>query len=104
MRHIYHKLVRDRIPALIAASGRQYAVATLDEVAYAAALQATLVEEAAEAAAPDADLATELADVLEVVAALAATAGLDLGIETTPALTSILQRSLPKSYMTYAPR
>jgi hypothetical protein len=37
-----------------------------------------LVEEAAEAAAPDADLVTELADVLEVLDARAATAGLDL--------------------------
>ena len=43
---LYNKLVRDRIPAIIAASGRQYAVARLDDAAYAAALRAKLVEEA----------------------------------------------------------
>jgi predicted house-cleaning noncanonical NTP pyrophosphatase (MazG superfamily) len=79
MRQIYNKLVRDHIPAIIAASGRTCEVATLDTAAYAAALRAKLVEEAHEAAAPDADLVTELADVLEVLEALAATAGLDLG-------------------------
>ena len=78
MRQIYAKLVRDRIPGIIRASGRQCAVRTLDAAAYAAALRAKLVEEAQEASARDAALVTELADVLEVLEALAATAGLDL--------------------------
>ena len=73
----YGKLVRDRIPEIIEREGRRCEVATLDEAAFLAALRAKLVEEAGEVAAADAgDLSAELADVLEVVDALAAAAGL----------------------------
>ena len=67
----YPKLVRDRIPALIAASGRQCRTTVLPAPAFRAALLAKLVEEAQEvqAATPD-ELLPELADVLEVVDAL----------------------------------
>ena len=67
----YNKLVRDRIPAIIAESGRQYRTTVLTAPAFRAALLAKLVEEAQEVqAAPPEELLTELADVLEVVDAL----------------------------------
>ena len=61
----YPKLVRDRIPAIIAESGRQCRTTTLTGPAYRSALLAKLVEEAQEvqAASPE-ELPTELADVL----------------------------------------
>ena len=73
MRVTYHKLVRDQMPAIIAAAGRQPVTRVLDHAGYEAALRAKLLEEAHEAqAAPDEQLASELADVLEVLKALAA--------------------------------
>jgi predicted house-cleaning noncanonical NTP pyrophosphatase (MazG superfamily) len=73
MRVTYHKLVRDQIPAIIAADGHQPATWVLDHAGYEAALRAKLLEEAHEAqAAPDGQLASELADVLEVLKAPAA--------------------------------
>lgn len=76
----YRKLVRDRIPEIITAAGAQPVTRTLEGEEYNAALRAKLVEEAQEAeqAETAGDLARELADVLEVVRALAATAGLDM--------------------------
>lgn len=75
----YDKLVRDRIPELIAAEGRQPVVVVLPSAERAQALIAKLGEEAAEVAAADApDVPEELADVLEVVRALAREAGLSL--------------------------
>ena len=73
MRVTYHKLVRDQIPAIIAADGHQPVTRVLDHAGYEAALRAKLLEEAHEAqAAPDGQLMPELADVLEVLQALAA--------------------------------
>jgi predicted house-cleaning noncanonical NTP pyrophosphatase (MazG superfamily) len=73
MRVTYHKLVRDRIPAIIAADGGQPVTRVLDQAGYEAALRAKLLEEAHEAqGAPDGQLVSELADVLEVLQALAA--------------------------------
>ena len=73
MRVTYHKLVRDQVPAIIAADGHQPVTRVLDHGGYEAALRAKLLEEAHEAqAAPDGQLASELADVLEVLQALAA--------------------------------
>jgi predicted house-cleaning noncanonical NTP pyrophosphatase (MazG superfamily) len=77
MRVAYHKLVRDRIPAIIAADGSQPVTRVLEDAGYQAALRAKLVEEAQEAkVAPDGQLASELADVLEVLTALAAAHGM----------------------------
>ena len=77
MRVEYHKLVRDRIPELIRAHGDRPVARVLDEPGYHVALLAKLAEEAAEARqAPDDALPSELADVLEVLRALAASAGL----------------------------
>jgi predicted house-cleaning noncanonical NTP pyrophosphatase (MazG superfamily) len=73
MRVTHHKLVRDRIPAIIAADGHRPVTRVLDQAGYEAALRAKLLEEAHEAqAAPDGQLASELADVLDVLKALAA--------------------------------
>jgi predicted house-cleaning noncanonical NTP pyrophosphatase (MazG superfamily) len=73
MRVSYHKLVRDRIPGIIAADGGQPVTRVLDHGGYEAALRAKLLEEAHEAqGAPDGQLVSELADVLEVLKALAA--------------------------------
>ncbi len=44
MPQTYHKLIRDRIPDVIAAEERQYAVEELDDAAYLPALAAKLVE------------------------------------------------------------
>jgi predicted house-cleaning noncanonical NTP pyrophosphatase (MazG superfamily) len=72
MRLDYNKLVRDRIPDIIAAAGSEPATRILDQASYRVALRAKLVEEAHEAqAAPDEQLTSELADVLEVLRALA---------------------------------
>ena len=70
----YPKLVRDRIPAIIAESGRSCRTTVLTEPAFRAALLAKLVEEAQEvqAAVPE-ELLTELADVLEVFDSVLAT-------------------------------
>jgi predicted house-cleaning noncanonical NTP pyrophosphatase (MazG superfamily) len=70
------KLVRDRIPEIIEASGRYPRTRTLGGADYADALHAKLVEEAAELrdAAQDGVL-EEAADVLEVLRAIAEHAG-----------------------------
>jgi predicted house-cleaning noncanonical NTP pyrophosphatase (MazG superfamily) len=75
----YHKLIRDRIPTIIAETGRQCRTTVLTEPAFRAALLAKLVEEAQEvqAATPE-ELLTELADVLEVFDTILATQGLTL--------------------------
>lgn len=69
----HEKLVRDRIPELIRAEGRQVETRALDDVEYLEALVAKLSEECAEFTA--ARSLEELADVLEVIHSLAATIG-----------------------------
>lgn len=77
-RRVYNKLVRDRIPEIIAADGRTPEVETLDEAAFVLALKQKLVEEAHEVfSATDADIPTELADLQEVIDALIASCGID---------------------------
>lgn len=78
MRQTYNKLVRDRIPEIIQAAGREYAVEIMKEEEFHQALRAKLVEEAQEAAAAtDANLVTELADLCEVMDALMAVYRID---------------------------
>ena len=73
------KLVRDRIPEIIRASGREPVTRILDDAEFETALRHKLLEEATEAAAaPATELLEELADVLEVVRALASLDGQDL--------------------------
>ncbi|WP_222721500.1 nucleoside triphosphate pyrophosphohydrolase [Actinomadura sp. HBU206391] len=75
------KLVRDRIPEIIEASGRSPRVRVAGDDEYAALLRAKMYEEAGEYAAgatgPAESDPEELADLLEVVHALARTHGLD---------------------------
>ena len=73
----HRKLVRDRIPEIIRAEGRRPVTRVLDQAGYRQALLAKLTEEAQEASCATAgDLPGELADVLEVLRALTATAGM----------------------------
>ncbi|MEO1401246.1 MAG: nucleoside triphosphate pyrophosphohydrolase [Cyanobacteria bacterium J06635_1] len=79
MRKVYSKLVRDKVPSIIAAANKRYDAQALSDTQYQLALKAKLVEEALEvqAAASPEDLVAELADVLEVMAALMDAYGLD---------------------------
>jgi predicted house-cleaning noncanonical NTP pyrophosphatase (MazG superfamily) len=70
------KLVRDRIPELVAANGQPGTFQQASKAEFALCLRAKLLEEAQEAAtASPADLAEELGDVLQVLYALAELAG-----------------------------
>ena len=72
MRFRVHKLIRDRLPAMMRAQGLAVFERRLDDDEHLAALREKRVEEALEARdATDGDLVGELADVLEVVRALA---------------------------------
>jgi predicted house-cleaning noncanonical NTP pyrophosphatase (MazG superfamily) len=72
------KLVRDRIPTLAAANGHPGIFQQASEAEYGRRLRAKLLEQAAEAATASspAALLDELGDVLQVLYALAAHAGL----------------------------
>lgn len=71
MRQEYHKLVRDRVPALLSKKGIQYETCTLSTREYREALRKKLMEEAKEVAdAEEVNLAVEIADLLEVIDAL----------------------------------
>ena len=69
MKKVYNKLVRDRIPEIIQAAGRECAIEILSELDYQQALQQKLIEEAQEAATadPTSTLIQELADLYEVI-------------------------------------
>lgn len=70
-RKIYNKLVRDRIPDIIRADGRDCQIEIMSKSDYQQALLAKLMEEAQEvASATDQERIKELADVLEVFDAL----------------------------------
>ncbi|KAM3109113.1 pyrophosphohydrolase domain-containing protein [Phormidesmis sp. 146-33] len=71
--------MRDRIPEIIQAAGRECAVEVMEEEEFHQALRAKLVEEAQEAAAAatKADLVTELADLYEVIDTLMEVSGID---------------------------
>ncbi|MCL6562901.1 MAG: nucleoside triphosphate pyrophosphohydrolase [Firmicutes bacterium] len=73
----YMKLVRDRIPELIAASGKSFDLRRLSDEEWKGALQSKLQEEVAEylRASPGAAAVEELADVLEVLYALSTLEG-----------------------------
>jgi predicted house-cleaning noncanonical NTP pyrophosphatase (MazG superfamily) len=70
----YNKLVRDRIPEIIAQTGYTYEIAIMSEQEYQQALREKLVEEALEAttACDTQHLITELADLYEVIDTLMA--------------------------------
>ncbi|MBO8162086.1 MAG: nucleoside triphosphate pyrophosphohydrolase [Brevibacillus sp.] len=70
---IYNKLIRDRIPEIIAASGKRYATSVLSDDEYLVKLREKCREELNEynSAQSDQERLEELADLLEVVYALA---------------------------------
>ncbi|MEW9673988.1 phosphoribosyl-ATP pyrophosphohydrolase [Ammoniphilus sp. 3BR4] len=71
---VYKKLVRDRIPEIIEATGKKYTTRILEEQEYKTELQKKMREELAEylSATSDKDSLEELADLLEVIHALTA--------------------------------
>ena len=69
----YNKLVRDRIPEIIEASGKKSVCSTLSDEEYLAMLDAKLNEELAEY--QESKSMEELADLLEVIRAVAAARG-----------------------------
>jgi predicted house-cleaning noncanonical NTP pyrophosphatase (MazG superfamily) len=71
---IYNKLVRDRIPEIIAASGKKYTTRILSDHDYCEKLNQKLQEELDEYL-QDQDL-SELADLLEVIYAVAQAKGM----------------------------
>ncbi|HZG70196.1 MAG TPA: nucleoside triphosphate pyrophosphohydrolase [Chondromyces sp.] len=70
---IYNKLVRDKIPEIIKASGKGYRTKQLSEVDYIKELKRKLYEEITEykESKTDEQATEELADILEVIDSLA---------------------------------
>jgi predicted house-cleaning noncanonical NTP pyrophosphatase (MazG superfamily) len=78
-RIVYDKLVRDRIPEIVAATGRRPVTRIAEPEEYRRRLEDKIREELAELCEPGARRAEELADLLEVLYALAELEGLTLG-------------------------
>ncbi len=73
---LYNKLVRDKIPEIVKATGDNPEMRILDETEYKKMLRLKLLEEAGETrVATEEDLTKELGDVLEVLEAIAAAEG-----------------------------
>ena len=71
-RHYHRKLVRDNIPAIIAANGDRFKTARLSKKQFENELKKKLIEESREVAKASKDtIGDELADVLEVIKSLA---------------------------------
>ncbi len=74
---VYNKLIRDKIPQIIEASGKQAEISVLATSDYEKALKDKLIEEAQELrSASDEDQLSELADVYEVLDAMLLCKGL----------------------------
>ena len=75
----HNKLIRDKIPEVIEASGGKYETRNLSDEEYKIELRKKLMEEINEAVeSSEEDLPKELADILEVVESLAKTQALKL--------------------------
>ncbi len=74
---VYNKLIRDKIPAIIELSRKNYQIRTLSDQEYRTELRKKLQEEMDEylQANADSNALEELADLLEVIYALAETHG-----------------------------
>lgn len=74
---VYNKLVRDLIPDIIGAQGKQYTIKTLDIETYSIELRKKLLEEHQEyiSSKTDQEASEELAEMLEVIYALATVHG-----------------------------
>jgi predicted house-cleaning noncanonical NTP pyrophosphatase (MazG superfamily) len=73
----YNKLVRDRIPEIIASTGKEFSTRILDKEEYISELKRKSFEELNEYvnAENDSDAVEELADLLEIIHALAKSHG-----------------------------
>lgn len=77
MTKIYNKLIRDKIPEIIAHEGKTCEIEALNDADYKQALRDKIIEEGEEVrTASDDELATEIADLYEVIDALIAVYGL----------------------------
>ncbi|MEX0934982.1 MAG: nucleoside triphosphate pyrophosphohydrolase [Candidatus Paceibacterota bacterium] len=73
MTEVYNKLVRDLIPDIIAADGKEASVRILEEDEYKIALLSKLIEEAeevVEASGDSKELTKEIGDLEEVISSL----------------------------------
>ena len=78
MKHIYNKLVRDRIPEIIENDHKTCATRILNDEEYLKCLKSKLLEECNEVInAEGEDIKKEIADVLEVLEALENTLHID---------------------------
>lgn len=74
----YDKLIRDNIPEMIKASGKECEVSVLDNEHFIKKLKEKLLEETQEViSASENDLVAELADVLEVLEAIESYYGIE---------------------------
>ena len=72
---IFRKLIRDRIPEIIAANGEKATTRVLNDAEFVTALENKLLEEVQEMRANKAERKMEIADIYEVLDALIATYG-----------------------------
>lgn len=71
-KYYHRKLIRDKIPELIVASGDEYETRIMKDTEFEKELKKKLVEEANEVCeAPKEDLLNELSDVLQLVKSIA---------------------------------
>lgn len=77
---VYNKLVRDKIPEIIATTGKEYRTEILDDENYVKELKKKLTEELAEyqETTTNKDALEELADILELIHALTKVHGKDM--------------------------
>lgn len=76
---VYNKLIRDKIPQVITASGKKADIRTLDSIEYSKMLDVKLQEELDEYNnADNADQVAELADLVEVVYAILENSGVSI--------------------------
>lgn len=94
LRFRVEKLIRDKLPQIMRASGLTVFDRQLDGNEFIRCLKLKLVEEAAEAVAADtpAEVLAELADVLEVILALTQASGFSPADLETARLTKLEQR------------
>jgi predicted house-cleaning noncanonical NTP pyrophosphatase (MazG superfamily) len=80
MKKVFNKLVRDRIPEILAEKGVAFETTTLDDIGFSKELMKKLIEEAnelVEARSSTEDLIKEIGDVYEVINAIVDTHNLD---------------------------
>lgn len=80
-RTVYNKLIRDNIPKIIVASGKECDVRILSDEEYIIKLKEKMIEEANEVlTADEKEIIAELADVLEIVEVIEKYYKIDHGI------------------------